>query len=152
MVQIEIKGLNKLIKLGNKFPATAEKHINLAISRSLVRILGEEKQEAPVFTGNLRDNWKLHVGRFTGYLRSNAPYANAIEYGSRPHFVSAQTLKPWALKKGLNPWAVSRSIAKKGTKPNPFFKRSISNSEKGVNIEFKNAIDNTLKELVKLSD
>jgi len=152
MVQLKIKGLEKLVKLANKFPAVAEKYCNTAISRSLVRIWGKEKLEAPVNTGNLRDNWELKVGRFTGFLRSNASYSSAIEYGTRPHFVSAETLRPWAVKRGLNPWAVSKSIARKGTKANPFFKRALSGVESGVNIEFQNAIDGTLKELNKLTD
>ncbi len=152
MVQLEIKGLNKLIKLGEKFPKTTEKHVNTAINRSLVRIWAKEKVEAPVNTGNLRDNWLLQVLRFSGTLRSNAPYANAIEYGTRPHFVSAERLQGWARKRGLNPWAVSKSIAKKGTKANPFFQRSVAGAEVGVNAEFKKAIDDTLKELTSLTD
>lgn len=148
-MKLEIKGFDKLIKLGNLFPSVAEKHINTAISRSLVRILGKQKQEAPVNTGNLRDNWTIDVGRFRGVLKSNAKYSSAIEYGTLPRFVSAETLRPWAAKRGLNPWAVSKSIAKKGTKANPFFRRSLNNAESGVEIEIEKAINATLKEIIK---
>lgn len=147
MIEFKIEGIKKLQNLADKFPAVSEKYINTAISRSLVRILGKEKQQAPVNTGNLRDNWSVNMGRFRGSLRSNAPYSSAIEYGTRPHFVSAEKLRPWAVKRGLNPWAVSKSIAKKGTKANPFFKRTLADAEEGVVGEIKKAISDTLKEL-----
>lgn len=148
-MELEIKGLNKLINLAEKYPKVSEKHINRAIARALTRIWGKEKQEAPVDTGNLRDNWQLNVSRFSGFLRSNAPYALGIEFGTRPHWVSIDKIAPWAKKRGLNPWAVRNSIAKKGTKANPFFQRSIKDASEGVNKEFKTAIDDTLKELTK---
>lgn len=154
MVQIEITGLNRLIKLGNQYPEVSEKYINKAIARSLVRILGKEKQEAPVNTGNLRDNWDLNTGRFTGYLRSRAPYAKDLHEGlPLSQFPSGEQLKPWAAKRGLNPWAVAKAIKKRGHLiANPFFQRALSGVEKEVNAEFQNAITDILKELNKLTD
>lgn len=151
MLSLEIKNLDKLMQIGNKYPAIAELHVNKAIARSLVRVLGQEKQSAPFgVTGNLRDNWKIENGRFSGRLSSNAPYATAVEYGTAPHAVSAEEIGPWARKKGLNPWAVANSIKKKGTKANPFFKKAIQTSEEGVNKEFKDALDAIGKDLSKL--
>lgn len=150
-VSIQIIGLDKLIALGEKYPATSEKYINNAINRSLVRVLGEEKQQAPVSTGNLRDNWSINLGRFTGSLVSNAPYASAVENGSRPHMPPAtnNAFVMWCNKKGLNPWAVARNIAKNGTKPNPFLQRAVDLQKDNINGEFKNALDSVLSELTK---
>lgn len=147
-VQLEIKGFDTLVKNLEKYPATSEKHVNMAISRSLVRILGQEKQQAPVgVTGNLRDNWRLDIGRFQGALRSNAPYAMAVHQGTGPHAVSGETLKAWAARKGLNPWAVAANIRKHGTKANPFLKRSVEIEGDNVNREFANALGAILKEV-----
>ena len=47
----------------------------------------------------------------------------ALEYGSRPHWTSVRpgtSLYRWATHKGINPFAVQRSIARKGTKAHPF--------------------------------
>jgi len=118
-MKLEIKGFDKLIKLGNLFPSVAEKHINTAISRSLVRILGKEKQEAPVRTGNLRDNWSINMGRFKGILKSNAKYSSAVEYGT------------------------------KFQRSNPFFKRSLNNAESGIEKEIAKAINDTIKQIIK---
>lgn len=146
-VEVQIKGIEKLVKQMEKYPAISEKHVNRAINRSLVRILGQEKQQAPVFTGNLRDNWRLDIGRFEGSLRSNAPYSAAVHEGTRPHMPPISAIEVWARKKGLNPWAVAKSIAKKGTKANPFLKRAVEMEQENVNKEFAEALRSITKEL-----
>lgn len=147
-VQLEVKGFDRLVKQIERYPAISEKHVGTAINRALVRILGQEKQQAPVgVTGNLRDNWRIDMGRFTGALRSMAPYSMAVHQGTKPHYVSGETLKAWAARKGLNPWAVAASIRKNGTKANPFLKRSIEVEGENVNREFKNALDAILKDV-----
>lgn len=52
----------------------------------------------------------------------NVPYADDLEDGTRPHWVSVKpgsSLARWANLKGINPYAIQHSIAKKGTKPHP---------------------------------
>lgn len=142
MLEVKIDNLSGVLKLADKYPAIAEKHVNTAIAGSLVRVLAAEKMEAPFgVTGRLRDDWTIQNGRFTGTLRSNAPYAMAVHDGTRPHFVSGESLGPWAKKKGLNPYAVAKSIAKKGTKANPFFKRAIEGTEAQINKLFDSALE-----------
>jgi hypothetical protein len=149
-IEIKITNLNRLTDLAEKYPKTAEKHIGGAINKSLVRIFAEEKQTAPFgVTANLRDNWLLSFGRFQGSLRSNAPYSVGIEEGTRPHYVSPRALKPWAEARGLNPFAVAKSIAKKGTKANPFLKRAVDNTADAVDREFTKALDALVDDLAK---
>lgn len=139
------------MKLADKYPAIAEARINPAIARSLVRVLASEKQTAPFgVSGRLRDDWKIENGRFEGKLQSNVPYATAVHEGTMPHFVSGETLAPWAKKKGLNPWAVANSIKKKGTKANPFFKKAIDQTESAINLEFDNALQLIGEDLSKI--
>lgn len=149
-VQLEIKGLNKLVSMADKYPAVAEKYINKAISRSLARILGAEKKEAPFgVSGQLRDRWDLKVGRFQGSLRSGVSYSMAVHDGTRPHFVSVESIRAWANKKGLNPYAVAKSIGKKGTRANPFFQRALNNVSRDVDKEFEDALTDITKDIVK---
>jgi hypothetical protein len=70
------------------------------------------------------------------------------QYGTAPHYVSPRVLAPWAEKKGLNPFAVSKSIQKKGTKANPFFADTVEYSEKGIDRIFKDALTKITKEIV----
>lgn len=147
-VTLEIKGLDELIKKVEQFPQVSEKHVNKAINRSLVRVLGAEKREAPFgVSGGLRDRWEVIMGRFTGTLRSGVGYASGVEEGTPPHPVSATAIAPWAIKHGLNPWAVAKSIAKKGTKANPFFSRAIESQKEEIDKEFSSALDGILKEI-----
>ena len=53
-------------------------------------------------------------------VRPESPYAAAVHEGSRPHWAPIAALRPWAEAKGINPYAVQRSIARKGTKPHPW--------------------------------
>lgn len=146
-IELEIKNLDRLKAKMDQFPAIAEKHINRAIARALNRIFGEEKLQAPVDTAMLRDNWKVDIGRFEGSFRSNAPYALAVHNGTRPHPVAAKSLEAWARKRGLNPWAVAKSIAKNGTKANPFLKRAVDLQKDNVNKEFATALENITAEI-----
>ncbi len=58
-------------------------------------------------------------------LAARSSYAQAVEYGSSPHFVPIEPLKGWASRKLGDQslaWAVRQKIAKYGTKAHPFFR------------------------------
>lgn len=153
MIEVKVEGLNRLIRLAEQFPQIAEPHINTAITRSLTRIWGAEKREAPFgVAGQLRDNWVITTARFQGTLASNMPYALFVEKGTGPHMPPIDAITPWAKKKGLNPWAVAMSIKKKGTKANPFLSRAIDDAQSGIEQEFEDALNATLAEVNSLPD
>lgn len=142
--------------MADKFPAVAEKHVNNSILRSLIRVQDRAKRNAPFGTsGNLRQNWVLQMGRFRGSLGSGAkaegyPYGTAVEFGTKPHYISVKDNIPfqlWAKRKGINPYAVARSIQRKGTKGNPFFQKSVDDSQKEIDDEIDKAIDAILKDI-----
>lgn len=154
--EIEIKGLNELIKMAEKYPRIAEKHMNRAINRSLIRIQDQAKKNAPSGdTQQLRQNWKLTMGRFAGSLESGAKnkgyqYGLVVEGGRRvgkgfpykdPLFVA------WCKKRGLSPFLVMRSIKRKGIKARPFFQPAIDSQKNNVQREFDTALTNIILEL-----
>jgi HK97 gp10 family phage protein len=154
--EIEIQGLDKLMAIAEKYPNISEKHINKAINRSLIRIQDQAKKNAPSGdTQQLRQNWKIFMGRFAGSLESGAKnrgysYGLAVEFGTKPHYMPVKNnpmFQLWATRRGLNPYAVARSIAKKGTKAKPFFQPAIDSQQKNVDNEFNKAMDNILKEI-----
>lgn len=152
-ITLSVKGLNKLQKIAEQFPAVSEKHVNMAISRSILRVFGEEKIQAPFgVSGLLRDNWQIATGRFEGSLTSRVPYGKFVHEGTLPHMPPIDAITPWATKKGINPWALAKSIKKNGTKANPFLQRSVDNTEDAINTEFKTAMQNILDEVVSLDD
>ena len=90
------------------------------ITNDVKAILGKN-----IFTGQLI-NYMQHKrtkaeGQFT-ITFSFKKYGLFLDKGTKgprkPPPIKA--IKPWAESKGLNPWAVQKSIAKKGTKPHPW--------------------------------
>jgi hypothetical protein len=152
MLIVQVNNLEKLAKLAETAPHLAEKHINKAIQRGLVAILAEQKKTAPVgVNAHLRDRWDISMQRFAGTLRSQVPYGQAVVQGSRPHFVSGNNpqLRAWAEKKGLNPWAVAKSIQKKGTRANPYTTQAIETGKIQVEKEFDTAIQSIISEIAR---
>lgn len=103
-------------------------------------------------TGDLRKSVKYAVDEqaLTAEIGPTAKHANPVEFGSRPHWVSVaqgSPLRDWADAKGINPYAVQRSIAKKGTKPNPFVKPTYTLMEPRISRLFDNEIEALTKEL-----
>lgn len=153
MIAVKINGLNQLAKFTQQYPEISEKYVNLAISRSLLRILGKVKTEAPFgMAGLLRDNWQLTTGRFEGRMTSLASYAQYVEFGTGPHMPPVDVLTPWANKRGINPWALAMSIKKKGTKANPFLQRSLDASVADIEGEFETALNSAMSEVNNISD
>lgn len=153
MIEVTIKGLGKLSRFADQYPAISEKFVNTAISRSLLRILAQEKLEAPFgMSGILRDNWATQLGRFTGSIKALAPYAAYVHFGTRPHMPPVSAIEPWAKKHGLNPWAVAKSIAKKGTKANPFLQRAVDKTQAAVEQEFATALAGAMAEVNNYPD
>ena len=152
-ISIEIKGLKEVMDISNKYPSISNKYVGQAIAKSLIYVEGRANTNAPRgATGNLRKNWKIKTKPFEGSLRSDANeggfyYGVAVEYGTRPHYPPVKSLERWANSKGISPYAVARSIAKKGTKANPFFQKSANESENTINQLFDKALEDIINNI-----
>lgn len=112
-------------------------------------------RETPASTGNLRKSIRREING-SGLRASIFP---SVQYGeflhgsfeggpamSKPFMIPAReaapggTLYRWAKKKGLNPYAVRASIAKKGIRHNPYLKRAADSSTGGVQTIFESAL------------
>lgn len=148
-MEIELKNFDKVLKIADKYPAVAEKHVGQGIAKIFVKLIGGFGVNAPVgVTGHLRDNWKTNIGRFEGSLKSGQEYSGSVEFGTRPHNVAPSQLREWAVKKGLNEFAVAKSIAKKGTKANPFVKKTIDGNSSAMESVLKETLQNITKDVV----
>lgn len=145
MISVELKNFGRLQDVANNYPRVAEKHVGYAIVRSLTRVMGTTKKEAPQgVTTFLKNRWSIIPGRFEGALRSGTSYAMAVHNGTQPHFAPIGALQAWARKKGMNAYALRNSIAVKGTKANPFLTRSVKQEEHNIDGEMKDAIKKIL--------
>lgn len=107
-------------------PAKSVAHLNGLIEESAVDTQRALRIAAPVgASGDMRRavKYRTFPATLSAEVWPDTPYAEAVENGSKPHHVSARPGTPlarWAKHKGIEPYAVAASIAKKGTKPHPF--------------------------------
>ncbi len=82
------------------------------------------KRNAPLDTGHLRRNIKIvRINQNSYLVVSEAPYSASMEFGSRPHWTSAENLKTWARRKLGNEnaaYAIQKKIAMRGVDRHPF--------------------------------
>ena len=110
------------------YPSAAIRATNNLIAASAIDTQRAMRQEVNVgATGDGRRaiKYKLDPANLSAEVIPDFPYAEALENGSRPHYVSVKpgsSLYRWANHKGINPYAVRASIAKKGTRAHPFVK------------------------------
>lgn len=118
-----------------------KKEINEKLKRvlfiAMIDVQNIAKQKAPVDTGRLRNSIKLFpstAGSLEYFLIATVDYAEDIEYGTSPHFVSAKELKDWARRKLGNEEAafgVAKKIRRLGTNAQPFMRPALLQVKEG---------------------
>lgn len=144
-MQLGLKFTGKLIGKLRDAASNAGKIIRRGLLDGSTFVFEATVREAPASVGNLRKSIRREI--LDDGLR--AVIFTDLEYGMKLHgdgtaertrpftipAIEAQaggTLYRWAKKKGMNPWAVRASIARKGVKHNPFFKRAAEQSKDEV--------------------
>ena len=142
---IYVEGLDELLRKMDNLPAEVQSKCFKAMQTASLDIIADAKGNlrvnGSVVTGNLRasgkvqkvDDKTLDVGFFSSDARDKG-YASYVEHGRKPgKMPPPDILEAWAYKKfrlshkeaRLAAWALARSIAKKGTKPHPFFEPAV---------------------------
>lgn len=102
-------------------------------------------------TGNLQGRWGSEMDSAQmpqwAAVRNRAPHAHLLELGTKPHFVPAGRLAAWAAARGLNPYAVARTIAKKGTRPRWMLYRARKDSSSDFQALARDALDQIARRL-----
>ena len=121
-----------------------------SLARSAVKTQWLYKFRMPVgVSGNLRNsvqyswNHKLSVS-----IYPTAPYAEYVEFGTRPHWTSVHNLEAWARLKGINPYALQRSIATHGTRPNPYQEKVAIDASKYAANDMQETLKRKIKEIL----
>lgn len=116
------------------------------IEGAAIDIQREMRLVAPVaVTGDLRKSvrYSFSVAQLRAEVSPNVPYARDVERGGKPRYESVKpgsSLRKWAELKGLNPYAVRNSIAKKGTKPHPFVEPTYDKMKPKVEADVRDGI------------
>jgi hypothetical protein len=144
-VSVQLVNFERLQEVADRYPQVSEKYVGQAIQRSLLRVMGSAKREAPMgVTGFLVNKWSVKMGRFTGSLVSDSEHAVYVHNGTKPHWAPIDPLAKWAQRKGLNPYAVRNSIAMKGTRANPFLRRAVDKEVENIDNEMDMGIKQIL--------
>lgn len=148
--EIEIENLKEIREVFRMYPVIANQEINKGLIESGKLIVGTEKKEVPIGTTNhLRQSIGMRLTGTSIIIVPKKKYAIAVHEGTRPHYVSVKNkrspLRVWAIKKGLNPYVVQKSIMKKGTKANPFVDRTV----KATNTKVRKIFVDVLEKIIK---
>lgn len=133
-------------------PRTMAKKLNDFIYDGAVDIQREMRINAPTHDGQLRRSINIRASRrnFEAEVGSELKYAKYVEEGTRPHWTSVRqgsSLRKWADDKGINPYAVQRSIAMKGTKGQWFTQRTYNFNHRRVKSHIVGGLTQWVKEV-----
>ena len=137
-VKINMRGAAEILKM---IPAVADFTSEDFVARAALFIHRRARQLVPVDTGRLKSDIRMITNlrgiASTASVFTELPYAPYVEEGTKPHFPPPLALEGWVRRHGLGAkfagrktstanldrqaaFVIARSIAKKGTKPQPF--------------------------------
>ncbi len=116
----------------NKIKREIDKNIEDFIRDITITLRNELKKEAPVYRGELRQGIHvLNISADGSAVGIKAPYAAAIQNGTKPFYPPIEPLKKWVRRKlGAEEsvaYAVQQKIGEEGIDANPFITRAINN-------------------------
>ena len=129
-LDINTKGLKDLEK--DFWPDVIEKFLDVAIKKSMVILEWEAIKEAPIDRGQLRSMFKSKFTHMKWVLYNPTKQALFVQFWTKPHAPPRKPIEKYALRKGINPWALWYSIKRKWTKANDFLGRAVNKSEKKI--------------------
>jgi HK97 gp10 family phage protein len=147
MLEIEIKNLDEMQRKFAQSPEIVGRELSTATKESGKEILRQEVKEAPHDTGNLQRSIQMQFSPIRVKVWPNAKYAKDVHQGTDPHVIPISDLEGWARRHGTNAYAVQKAIAKRGTKANPFVRRTIEKITEPVNRLFQEALSRIVKML-----
>ena len=115
-----------VIRVFHAYPTQSLRRLNKLIEGGAIDIQREMRMKVSIgATGETRRSINYRTGPLSAEIKSDLDPRRvaALEKGSVPHWTSAKPGTPlhrWAVHKGISPYAVQYSIAKKGTKAHPF--------------------------------
>ncbi|MDY6834333.1 MAG: HK97 gp10 family phage protein [Chloroflexota bacterium] len=149
MINAELLGGEKLLKKLDNLEQLLGEPLRHTFQGSAELIEGEVKLETPRDVGHLAQSITHEVDSATiplyAKVGTNKIYAQAVEFGTKPHWTSVKNLEGWARRHHVNPYAVQQAIAKRGTPPHKMFSKGWKSAEKDV-IEYFEEVGNAIEQ------
>ena len=143
-MNVEIEGLDELIKDFERAGGDAQPLVTAALTNSTTRVQSNIRRGAPHAFGTLQRSVLPEVHYPVGEVAVNESYGEAVEEGTGPHRPPHAAIERWAKKKGLPKgvsYAIVNTIAKRGTKAQPFFKPGWEMSQDYIEEQFAKVTD-----------
>ncbi len=126
-IDVDAKALTAALE---RAPVKVTAGLNTWIYRTAIRTEQQAKFQVPpnVDTGIMRSSIHTRIGNLKAVVTPTTKYARFVHEGRKPGGkmppYKTGSLNRWATKRGMNPFLVARSIARKGTKPNKFMDKA----------------------------
>lgn len=155
MIKLDFSEIIDLEREFEELPSILEDSLAQGAVIAGAEIQKEARVNAAIDTGELRKSIEnSSSGSSQGYMIEvgpTQPYGKEIEFGRPPGtYVSPASLERWAKRKGLNPYAVSKSILKKGSPAQPFMYPALDKKEDSVVSILAQAVYNAFSKALKL--
>lgn len=148
MISVKIEGLDRLNAAFKKAPGVVSAELKRAIQSAITILQGSARMLAPKDLSHLAGAIKTEMtSALSGQVYADTNYALFVHEGTKPHWPPIDAITPWANRHGIPPFLVARSIAQKGTKPQPFFQWAKDATENDVFGLFEAAISNIVNKI-----
>ena len=149
-VKIDDRAFQTALK---RAPDTIKQGTHSMLERAGIQTQGIMRRRVNVgVSGELRKSIRYSFENFlTISVYPAAKHAAPHEYGTRPHWVSVKRGTPlyqWSRMKGINPYAMQRAIAKKGTRPHPYLKRTLLDVDGEVLDDFNRGMNRIIEKIL----
>lgn len=124
-IDVRIEGLERLQVGVAAGPATLASATRVAMTAGSLLIEGTGRTLAPKDTGRLAGSITFAISGggadLTSRIGPSVAYGLYVEKGrAAGKMPPVAALMGWATRKGIDPYVLARSIARKGTKPHPY--------------------------------
>lgn len=150
-VNVEVVGLNDLIKDIKKAGGDAQPLVTAALVNSTEHGKQEIRSRAPHAFGTLQRSVLPEVKYPVGEISVQESYGRDVEEGTGPHRPPHDAIERWTKKKGIPGsaiWPIIKTIEKKGTKAQPFFKPGWEASQGYIQDQFEKVLDKLISALM----
>lgn len=143
-IDVKVDGLKELERDFKRVGGDSRPIVTAALTNSTNRTQQNIRRRAPHAFGTLQRSVLPEVRYPVGEVAVNEKYGAAVETGTGPHTPPHAAIERWAKKKGLPKgvsYAIVKTIQKKGTKAQPFFKPGWEESQDYIKSQFDKVLD-----------
>jgi hypothetical protein len=142
LITIEVRGLDSVMNT-LLAPILLAEPLRVAFERCGIAVSNEAKTRAPVFRGRLRQSikWVTDTAQVPQFVRigPNVDYAYYVHEGRRPgSWPPISAIRLWVERRGIDasPYAIARSIARRGIPGRPFLTDGLRAAEPAIRQSF----------------